>query len=107
MKKFQTVTVSQVPELLSDKQSLLLDCRLLRDYKAGHIENAMHAHDDLVESLIRKADKATPLVIYCYHGHNSEHLAELFGNFGFQQVYSVEGGYEKWTESKAGEEVRP
>ena len=98
MKKFQTVTVSQVPELLADDKSLLLDCRQVRDYQAGHIDKAMHAHDGLVESLIRKADKATPLVIYCYHGHSSEHLAELFGNFGFQNVYSVEGGYAKWTE---------
>lgn len=104
MKKFQTISVDKVPALLSDTNSLLLDCRLISDYRAGHIENAMHAHDDLVEALIRKADKATPLVIYCYHGHNSEHLAELFGNFGFQQVYSVEGGYEKWTQAAASAE---
>lgn len=101
MKKFKTVTVSQVPELLEDDKSLLLDFRLIRDYQAGHIDNAMHAHDGLVESLIRKADKSTPLIIYCYHGHNSEHLAELFGNFGFQYVYSVEGGYARWTETRA------
>ncbi len=100
MKKFSTVTVTGMPELLAAEDALLLDCRLLRDYREGHIENAMHAHDDLVESLIKKADKATPLVIYCYHGHSSEHLAELFGNFGFQNVYSVEGGYARWLESR-------
>lgn len=100
MKKFATVPVSAMPELLTNEKSLLLDCRLLRDYKEGHIENAMHAHDGLVESLIRKADKDTHVVIYCYHGHNSEHLADLFGNFGFENVYSVEGGYAKWLESR-------
>lgn len=100
MKKFSTVTVSTMPELLEEDGALLLDCRLLRDYREGHIENAMHAHDDLVETLIKTRDKATPLVIYCYHGHNSEHLAELFGNFGFSKVYSVEGGYAKWQESQ-------
>lgn len=104
MKKFKTVSVENMPGLLEDDAALLLDCRLLRDYREGHIEKAMHAHDDLVESLIRKADKATPLVIYCYHGHNSEHLAELFGNFGFHQVYSVEGGYEKWSQQALGEQ---
>lgn len=103
MKKFQTVAVARVPELLAQENCLLLDCRQLRDYRAGHIENAMHAHDELVESLIKKADKTTPLVIYCYHGHSSEHLADLFGNFGFQSVYSVEGGYEKWTSALSSE----
>lgn len=101
MKNFSTVSVTAVPQLLTNEKSLLLDCRLLRDYKEGHIDTAMHAHDGLVESLIRKGDKSTHLVIYCYHGHNSEHLAELFGNFGFQNVYSVEGGYAKWLESQS------
>ncbi len=100
MKKFQTVTVAGMPELLVDERAILLDCRQLRDYREGHIANAMHAHDGLVESLIRSADKTAPLVIYCYHGHSSEHLAELFGNFGFSKVYSVEGGYASWQASQ-------
>lgn len=98
MKNFKTVQVNDVDTLLADENTLLLDCRLLRDYKSGHIENALHAHDGLVESLIKKEKRNKPIVIYCYHGHNSEHLAELFGNFGFEQVYSVEGGYAKWQE---------
>lgn len=100
MKKFQTVTVDDLPPLLQDSNTLLLDCRQLQDYKAGHIENALHAYDALVESLVRKGDKERPLVIYCYHGHSSEHLAELFGGFGFRNVYSVAGGFDSW--KKAG-----
>ncbi|MYM62287.1 rhodanese-like domain-containing protein [Pseudomaricurvus sp. HS19] len=93
MKKFDTIKVNQMPDVLAQDGAMLLDCRLLRDYREGHIDDALHAHDDLVETLIRSRDKAQPLVIYCYHGHSSEHLAELFGNFGFNKVYSVEGGY--------------
>ncbi len=100
MTKFANCTVAQMPQLLAAENAMLLDCRQLRDYREGHIDNAMHAHDGLVESLIRSADKSTPLVIYCYHGHSSEHLAELFGNFGFSQVYSVQGGYASWLESR-------
>lgn len=96
MQKFRTVTVQAMPPLLAAEGTLLLDCRKVIDYQAGHIENAMHAHDALVESLIRKGDKSKNIVIYCYHGHSSEHLAELFANFGFGNVYSVEGGYEQW-----------
>jgi len=100
MSKFKTISVATMPDVLSDEAAMLLDCRQLRDYREGHIDNAMHAHDALVESLIKTADKATPLVIYCYHGHSSEHLAELFGNFGFHNVYSVQGGYASWMESR-------
>lgn len=100
MKKFQVVTVEQLPPLLASDATLLLDCRKVQDYKAEHIENALHAHDALVESLVRKGDKERPVVIYCYHGHSSEHLAEFFGGFGFKNVYSVAGGFESW--KKAG-----
>ena len=41
----------------------------------------------------------TSLLIYCYHGHTSQHLAEFFSDFGFKDVYSLEGGYEAWKES--------
>lgn len=98
MRTFKTLSVAQMPALLEETSALILDCRQVRDYQASHIDNAMHAHDALVESLIKKADKTLTLVIYCYHGHSSEHLAELFCNFGFHNVYSLEGGYEKWSQ---------
>lgn len=100
MKKFKTVTVDGMDELLSVDGALLLDCRQAKDYKVGHIDNALNSHDALVESLLRKTEKDKNIVIYCYHGHSSEHLAELFANFGFTAVYSVEGGYEKWLEAQ-------
>jgi len=57
MKKFKTITVDAMDELLSADGALLLDCRQARDYKISHIENALNSHDALVESLLRKAEK--------------------------------------------------
>lgn len=85
-----------MPALLATDQALLLDCRKILDYQVEHIDNALHSHDQLVETLIKKPDKNRVIVIYCYHGHSSEHLAELFGGFGFNNVYSLEGGYERY-----------
>ena len=99
MKKFTRITTSELKPLLSADNALLLDCRQLVDYQKEHIENALHSHDQLVESLIKKSPKDRVLVIYCYHGHSSEHLAELFCNFGFNNVYSLVGGYERWKQA--------
>ena len=88
-------------ELLSDDQAMLLDCRDLKDYRQGHIESAMHVHEGLKESLLKKGDKNRKLIIYCYYGHASEHLAEMFGDFGFTQVFSLQGGYASWKESNS------
>ncbi|WP_428242401.1 rhodanese-like domain-containing protein [Gynuella sp.] len=97
----KTMLVTELTKHLSDPNVLLLDCRKAADYQAGHIDGAMNSHDRLVESLIRKGDKSRKIIIYCYHGHSSEHLAELFNGFGFTDVYSVQGGYEAWTRCTA------
>jgi thiosulfate sulfurtransferase len=99
MKKFKVCTVSDMPALLATEQALLLDCRKILDYQVEHIDNALHSHDQLVETLIKKSDKNRVIVIYCYHGHSSEHLAQLFGGFGFNNVYSLEGGYERYKQA--------
>ena len=38
------------------------------------------------------------LLIYCYYGHASEHLAEFLSEVGFKAVYSLAGGYASWKE---------
>ncbi|WP_415880093.1 rhodanese-like domain-containing protein [Methylomonas sp. TEB] len=98
MKNFKTISAVDSEKLIAEQQPMILDCRDLKDYRAGHIDNAMHVHEQLRDSLLKKADKAKPLLIYCYYGHASEHLAEMFGDFGFQQVYSMAGGYSDWKE---------
>ncbi|MGD0961481.1 MAG: rhodanese-like domain-containing protein [Methylomonas sp.] len=101
MKKFKTIQVKDAKQLITDAQPLILDCRNLKDYQAGHIDNAMHVHEQLRDSLLRKGEKQKPLLIYCYHGHASEHLAEMFGDFGFKEVYSLTGGYAEWQQHSA------
>jgi thiosulfate sulfurtransferase len=96
MKKFFSISVSDSKQLINDQQPLILDCRALKDYQAEHLENALHVHEQLRDSLLKKADRQKPLLIYCYHGHASEHMAEMFSDFGFTQVYSMVGGYADW-----------
>lgn len=57
MAKFQTITVPDMQTILQDEMVMLLDCRNLKDYRAGYIDNAMFVHEDLKESLLKKADK--------------------------------------------------
>ncbi len=84
--------------LIAEQNPTLLDCRDLKDYRRGHIENAMHLHEGLRDSLLKKADKLKPIILYCYYGHASEHAAEMFADFGFTQVYSLSGGFTDWKE---------
>jgi thiosulfate sulfurtransferase len=97
--KYKNLSISAAKKLIQEANPMILDCRATADYKAGHLENALHFHEGLQESLVKRGDKQRDLLIYCYHGHASEHLAEFFSDFGFQHVYSVEGGYTAWQQS--------
>ncbi len=96
--KYKYLPVADVEKLLQEANPLILDCRNVKDYQAGHLDNALHVHEGLKESLIKRGDKQRSLLIYCYHGHASEHLAEFFTDFGFKDVYSLVGGYASWKE---------
>ncbi|MFZ2726737.1 MAG: rhodanese-like domain-containing protein [Methylococcaceae bacterium] len=94
--KHKTIFTNEALELITSKDPMILDCRDVAAYKAGHINNALHMHDGLQQSLVKRGDKQRALLIYCYHGHASEHVAEFFTDFGFQDVYSLAGGYADW-----------
>lgn len=96
MTTIKTIPCEDVPALLEQSDVMILDCRDVGDYQLGHIEGAMHSHDDLVEGLIRRGNKNKTMLIYCYTGHRSEHLTEFFTGFGFSRVYNMAGGYTRW-----------
>ncbi|MDO8845079.1 MAG: thiosulfate sulfurtransferase GlpE [Methylicorpusculum sp.] len=98
MNPFETIKVADAEKLIEASAPVILDCRDLKDYRAGHIDNAMHLHEQLKESLLMKGNKEHPVLIYCYYGHASEHLATQFCDFGFTHVYSLAGGYADWKE---------
>lgn len=99
--KYKQLPVTDVEKCLQESNPLILDCRNVKDYQTGHMENALHVHEGLKESLIQRGDKQRSLLIYCYHGHASEHLAEFFTDFGFKDVYSLVGGYAQYAEYKS------
>lgn len=96
---YQNINVHECSKLIQQHNPLILDCRDVKNYQAGHIENALHVHNGLKMSLIKQGDKERCLLIYCYHGHASQHLAEFFSDFDFKAIYSLEGGYAAWQEN--------
>ena len=96
MNPFKRISVADAQQLLNQKDCLLLDYRDPQSYRAAHVENALNVHEALVQDLIANGDKAQPLVIYCYHGNSSQQFAAMMAEVGFNEVYSVDGGFESW-----------
>ena len=93
---YQRINVPQARELLKRSDLLLLDSRDPQAYAKAHIDNAQPLNSRTMDGLIFNAPKQQPVLIYCYHGHSSQVHAQTFIDFGFREVYSLDGGYEAW-----------
>lgn len=74
-------------------QLTVFDVRDTHSYKQEHLEGAMHLTEDRVPLWLNRLDKSAPVLIYCYHGNSSKTFAQMFSDFRFERVYSVDGGY--------------
>ncbi|MEE2730227.1 MAG: ankyrin repeat domain-containing protein [Pseudomonadota bacterium] len=96
MKTYHCISVDDAEDLILSSHLLILDMRDYRSYVTGHHPKALHLTDSNLRSLLKHTAKHVPILIYCYHGHSSQDMARLFGDFGFEEVYSLDGGWEAW-----------
>lgn len=94
--KSTVVSVNEAEQMLENRDVMLLDMRDYRDYLAHHHPRAEHLSRVQLRTLLKHADRSVPVILYCYHGHACQDMAQLFADFGFISCYSIAGGYEAW-----------
>ena len=92
---YQRISIEDAKELIKEDITLI-DIRDFVSFSSGHIQNAIHIEDLNIENFIQEKDKNKPILISCYHGNSSQTAANFFYQNGFQQVYSMDEGYEGW-----------
>jgi thiosulfate/3-mercaptopyruvate sulfurtransferase len=97
---FQRIKVEEAIELAGREDALLLDVRTADAFAREHVAGAQHATLSGLSPLIMGTEKTRPIVIYCYRGNASQEYAQAFSDFGFAEVYSVDGGFEAWSQHK-------
>ena len=96
MDGFQRISVQQAKQLMSEKLSVIVDVRDVNSYRAGSLPDAQHVNLSSFPRFRKTTDRALPILIYCYHGNASQDMAQLFVDFGFAEVYSMDGGFDAW-----------
>ncbi|MDX1390854.1 MAG: rhodanese-like domain-containing protein [Rheinheimera sp.] len=90
-----------IDELLEHNQPyVLLDVREDHEWVKGHLPEAMHLGKGIIERDIEAtvADKKQKIVLYCGGGYRSALSAQTLQQMGYQNVYSLAGGYREWSE---------
>jgi thiosulfate sulfurtransferase len=96
MSDFQHISVAQTAELLAATSVVIADIRDEQSYAAGHIDGAWHLTNGSLPGFMQQFDFDQPVVVVCYHGNSSQGAAQYLAQQGFEQVYSMDGGFESW-----------
>jgi rhodanese-related sulfurtransferase len=98
-----------------DRAYSLFDTRDADSYARGHLPGAEHLVERDIGEWIGRLPRTRPVLVYCYHGNASQQIAKTFADFGFAEVYSIDGGFHALTHAwqharaamQAAEAARP
>jgi len=82
--------------LIAERSPAIVDVRDPLSFSNGHLPGALLLDNQSVREFIETTDKATPLLVYCYHGNSSQGASAWLTEQGFTEVYSLDGGFEFW-----------
>lgn len=100
-KEIQVVTADEVSTQIRYNPVEESELYSKDDFKKSHLINAENiiANEELREDL-NKLDKNFPIAIYFTSEDKSNEAALILKDFGFQQIYVLDGGITKWSNNE-------
>lgn len=100
---YRNIAAAEAATLIrNEAAATVFDVRDLASYRQGHVADAAHLTEDRLPAWFRRLPKDQAVVIYCYKGNASRTYAQMFSDFRFTRVFSVDGGYEPLAAALAG-----
>src|SRR3954462_13003549 len=96
--RVKELTVEQARERLRQEPiAVLVDVREDREWESGHAAEAVHLGRGVLERDLEKRfpDPSTELILYCGGGYRSVLAADIAQRMGYENVFSVVGGYKE------------
>jgi rhodanese-related sulfurtransferase len=98
--KVRDITPGEAIRLINHENAVLVDMSNDKDYRDGHIVNAVQVPADKNEAA-GKLDKYRdrPLIVSCRSGNQSHKLSTELSKKGFASVYNLKGGMHAWQQA--------
>lgn len=78
----------------------VVDARVVKQFEAGHVDNAVSMPHETLRELMVTLDKEKPVVTYCNKGTTGNAAQNILINHGFRKVYNLSGGHKQYQASK-------
>ncbi|WP_373603494.1 thiosulfate sulfurtransferase GlpE [Aggregatibacter sp. HMT-949] len=92
---FQEITPQQAWQM-AQQGAVLADVRDAQRYANAHPKGAFHLTNQTFLQFETLVDFDSPIILSCYHGVSSRNVAAFLVEQGYENVFSVIGGFEGW-----------
>jgi thiosulfate sulfurtransferase len=106
MEQFAHISVQETQQKLSGDEVRIVDIRDDAAFAAGHIKGSTHLTNGSLHSFMSGVEFDTPVIVCCYHGISSQQAAQFLIHQGFEEVYSLDGGFEAWRKDQPFETLQ-
>ena len=96
MNTFKRIDIDSAILKINNNDFVIVDIRDKKSFEIEHINGAMNLSNSNINDFIINTQKEKSILVYCYHGNSSQSAAQYLVNNGFNDVYSLDGGYEVW-----------
>jgi rhodanese-related sulfurtransferase len=94
------ITPGEATRMLNHENAIMVDMRSDKEYREGHIVNAIHTPVDKKGTsgkLEKYRDRS--LIVYCRSGQQSAKLSGQLSKQGYTSVYNLKGGVLAWQQA--------
>ena len=100
MVTYKTINITEARDLIRTGKVILADIRDRESYIQSHIPDAVHLTQENLEEFKKNTALDEKVIIYCFHGNNSKGAAQFFTNMGYENVFSLDGGFSEYSKHK-------
>lgn len=97
---FKEIDAQTAWQLVQERQAFLVDVRDIQRFAYSHPQAAFHLTNQSYDEFCQRCDFEDPIVVICYHGNSSRNVAQFLVEQGFDEVYSVRGGFDAWCKAE-------
>lgn len=96
MTEFKRISVADAQKMMEQGDVVVADIRDDMSFANGHVEGSFHLSNGTMVQFSQQTEYEIPVLVFCYHGNSSQGAAQYLANQGYEEVYSVDGGFEAW-----------
>ncbi|HSI67358.1 MAG TPA: rhodanese-like domain-containing protein [Planococcus sp. (in: firmicutes)] len=95
--KKAVTTLSQEQFIEGYRKAQLIDVREAKEFAGGHILGARNIPQSQMKQRHKEIRSDKPVYLYDQNGARSGRVALFLKKRGYEQLYTLDGGFKKWT----------